>query len=67
MKKNRHTLSAIPLSLTAALSLASGQVSAEVQTQTMEYEVNGETFIGYMAYDDEVKGKRPGVLVVHEW
>lgn len=22
---------------------------------------------GYIAYDDAVKGKRPGVLVVHEW
>lgn len=67
MKTDRHTLAAIPLSLTAALTLASGQVSAEVQTQTMEYEVNGETFTGYMAYDDEAEGKRPGVLVVHEW
>jgi len=22
---------------------------------------------GYLAYDRDVKGKRPGVLVVHEW
>ncbi|WP_263645058.1 MULTISPECIES: dienelactone hydrolase family protein [Marinobacter] len=38
-----------------------------MQTETVEYEVNGETFTGYMAYDDEADGKRPGVLVVHEW
>ena len=22
---------------------------------------------GYLAYDDQIEGKRPGVLVVHEW
>src|SRR5207253_2735954 len=25
------------------------------------------TLKGYVSYDDAVKGKRPGVLVVHEW
>lgn len=55
------------LSLAVALTLTSGQVSAEMQTETVEYEVNGETFTGYMAFDDEADGKRPGVLVVHEW
>lgn len=55
------------LSLAVALTLTSGQVSAEMQTETVEYEINGETFTGYMAYDDEADGKRPGVLVVHEW
>nr|WP_244311909.1 dienelactone hydrolase family protein [Marinobacter vulgaris] len=38
-----------------------------MQTETVEYEVNGKTFTGYMAYDSEADGKRPGVLVVHEW
>ncbi|MBI5179678.1 MAG: dienelactone hydrolase family protein [Nitrospinae bacterium] len=29
---------------------------------------DGDTALkGYIAYDDAVKGKRPGVLVVHEW
>jgi len=22
---------------------------------------------GYLAFDENIKGKRPGVLVVHEW
>jgi dienelactone hydrolase len=22
---------------------------------------------GYLAYDENIQGKRPGVLVVHEW
>ena len=28
---------------------------------------NGTTLKGYIAYDDAVKGKRPGILVIHEW
>jgi dienelactone hydrolase len=67
MKTNRQGFAAIPLSLTLAVSLASGQAFAEMQTETVEYEVNGETFTGYLAYDTEAEGKRPGVLVVHEW
>lgn len=67
MTINRHALAAAPVSLAVALSLASAQLAAEMQTETVEYTVNGETFTGYLAYDDEAEGKRPGVLVVHEW
>ncbi|WP_347329504.1 dienelactone hydrolase family protein [Marinimicrobium locisalis] len=40
---------------------------AEVQSREIDYTVNGETFTGYLAYDDRIEGERPGVLVVHEW
>jgi dienelactone hydrolase len=40
---------------------------AELRTSEVDYEVNGTSFTGYMAYDDSVSGERPGVLVVHEW
>ena len=40
---------------------------AELQTREIEYEVDGEPYVGYMAWDDTVAGERPGVLVVHEW
>lgn len=64
----RQALAAAPLSVAAAtLFLTSGQVTAEMQTETVKYEVNGKTFTGYLAYDDEADGKRPGILVVHEW
>lgn len=54
---------------TAILSLfmTSTQALAEMQTETIEYTVGGETFTGYLAWDDEFDQKRPGVLVVHEW
>lgn len=40
---------------------------AAVVGKPVEYR-QGETLMrGYLAYDDAVKGKRPGILVVHEW
>lgn len=56
-----------PLASAFTLSLLSVSVQAELKTETVEYEVNGESFTGYLAYDDDIQGKRPGVLVVHEW
>lgn len=42
-------------------------VLAEVKTQVVEYKHGNTVLEGYLAYDDAVQGKRPGVLVVHEW
>jgi len=41
--------------------------SAEVVGEKISYEVDGETMKGYIAFDDAIKAKRPGVIVVHEW
>jgi len=40
---------------------------AAVQTREVTYEHDGTTLQGFLAWDDAVKGKVPGVLVVHEW
>ncbi len=48
-----------------ALSVAAAQ--AAVQGREVSYQANGTTLKGYIAYDDDFKGKRPAVLVVHEW
>ncbi len=42
-------------------------VHADVQTEQIQYQGDGITMHGYLAYDDSVTGKRPAVLVVHEW
>ncbi len=42
-------------------------VSAEVITKPIDYEHQGTTLSGTLVYDDKVEGKRPGVLVVHDW
>ncbi len=40
---------------------------AAVVTKDVEYKVDDTTLKGYLAYDDSVSGRRPGILVVHEW
>ncbi|BCT67345.1 dienelactone hydrolase family protein [Nitrosospira sp. NRS527] len=53
--------------LTAILLFVSSMAQAEVQGQEVTYRANGTLLKGYIAYDDAIQGKRPGVLVVHEW
>lgn len=45
----------------------SSLIQARVVHQEVDYSADGTTLKGYLAYDDSIKGKRPGVLVVHEW
>jgi dienelactone hydrolase len=41
---------------------------AQVHTESIEYKDGDTVLEGYLAYDDAIiKGKRPGVLVVHQW
>lgn len=47
--------------------LGSVAAHAAVQGREVSYEANGTTLKGYIVYDDAIKGKRPGVLVVPEW
>jgi dienelactone hydrolase len=48
--------------------MVNGQsAQAEIKSETIKYEVGGQPFEGTLSYDDSIKGKRPGVLVVHEW
>ena len=54
--------------LFAALMLAAVSAShAAIQEREVTYSANGTALKGYIAYDDAIKGKRPGILVVHEW
>jgi dienelactone hydrolase len=49
------------------LAVGVSSVSAEVRTKVVEYSQGKTALEGYLAWDDTVKGPRPGVLVVHEW
>lgn len=55
--------------LLAVVLLAFSAAShAAIQTQEIPYtSADGTKLMGYYAYDDAVKGPRPGVVVVHEW
>jgi dienelactone hydrolase len=51
----------------ALLCLWLTAVEAKIVTRTVEYRQGDTVMRGFLAYDDSLKGKRPGVLVVHEW
>ena len=41
--------------------------TAAIQTKAVSYEHDGAKLTGHLYWDDAVEGKRPGVMVVHEW
>ena len=43
------------------------QMNEGIVTTDIPYTVNGDSFVGYLAYDSSQSGPRPGVIVVHEW
>lgn len=51
----------------AVAALTAAGAPAAVKTEPVTYTYDGQTFKGVLAYDDAASGKRPGVLVVHEW
>jgi dienelactone hydrolase len=54
-------------SLLLVLCFAVLPVHAAVQGEEVTYKAGDTLLKGYVVWDDAVKGKRPGVIVVHEW
>ena len=42
-------------------------VNPSIKEESVEYTADSVTLKGFVAYDENKKGKRPAVLVVHEW
>lgn len=55
------------LSVITALCLSVPLVQAEIISSEVNYTDGETTMKGYLAYDNSKKGKRPGIIVVHEW
>jgi len=53
------------VSISAFAGFAPAKTS--IEGKAVQYSAGGTVMKGYLAYDRDVKGKRPGVLVVHEW
>jgi len=41
--------------------------SVAIKEEPVTYSIGGKNYDGYVTYDSNQVGKRPGVLVVHEW
>src|SRR5258708_23678750 len=44
-----------------------GALHAEVKARAVAYQHGDLQLEGYYAWDDSVSGKRPGIIIVHEW
>lgn len=56
---------ALPMGV--VLALLAAQASAKVVNRAVTYKHGDTTLLGYLAYDDAMQGRRPGVLVFPEW
>jgi len=63
MKRSHHIL--FVASLVCAGILQLGSAAAQLKTQTVDYKHGDTALEGYLAYDGNVTGKRPGVLLIH--
>ena len=57
----------LPLASLTLLAAAALPAAAAVKTTTVEYKEGDQVCEGFLAWDDAAKGKRPGVVVVHDW
>jgi dienelactone hydrolase len=69
MLRAEDTMAKPKLLLVAALWIAfgAGAARAAVKTKEIDYKQGATPLKGFLAYDDALKGKRPGILVIHEW
>ena len=49
------------------LFLGAAMAQAKIHTEEIDYKHGDVVLQGYLAYDDALTGKRPCVLIVHEW
>jgi dienelactone hydrolase len=59
----KHVVSALFAALFACWFANAAQ--AEIKTQWVDYKQGDTALQGYLAYDDSIAGKRPGVLLLH--
>jgi dienelactone hydrolase len=52
--------------LAATIIFVVGEARAEIRHQWIEYSHGGTKLKGYLAYDDQAKGRRPAILMIHD-
>jgi dienelactone hydrolase len=57
----------VVLSTIVIFGLGIGGADAALKSEKITYKVGGRELTGHLVYDDAIAGKRPGVVVVHEW
>jgi hypothetical protein len=42
-------------------------IEVDIKGEKVTYATDSTTMKGYIAYNENLKGKRPGIVVIHEW
>jgi dienelactone hydrolase len=61
------TIYSISITVLAMTILFTATSQAAIIAKTVDYYDGTIKLEGYLAYDDSIKGKAPGVIIVHEW
>lgn len=67
MKYTFYKTLALMAAAVASVSFVSNLSSPKFKEENVSYMSDGVLFKGLVVYDENIKGKRPAVLVVHEW
>ncbi|MGN6530312.1 MAG: dienelactone hydrolase family protein [Ginsengibacter sp.] len=54
-------------SKTGTVDSAEKTSSENIKEDSINYEIDGKRYDGFIFYNEDQKGKRPGIVVVHEW
>lgn len=67
--KTRKFISYLIIIIMAVLSSGFGDKTSgsKIKEENITYTVGSKVYKGFVAYNENLKGKRPAVLVVHEW
>lgn len=57
----------VAIVLVMLLATASGGGATMINEKYHEYTHNGTVLEGFIAWDEDIEGERPGIIVVHEW
>src|SRR5437588_2293116 len=55
------------LAMICCVLILSPILHGKIVMKEIDYKAGDTQMAGYLAYDDEATGKRPGIAVVHEW
>ena len=63
----KHLLFGLTMIAMVMAVVGPAAAAPKIEGKPVEYTAGDVTLKGYLAYDENVKDRRPGVLVVHEW
>lgn len=67
MKRLTHYTLIITLLILASCKEKKEESSVKVNGTEVTYATDSTSLKGYIAFDENKKGKRPGILIIHEW